>query len=93
MRTTSVEALFKATPKIPTYKQVVLDYLEMRGNWGATDQEMEVALEISGNTIRPTRMSLLKAGMITDSGETRLNRNGNRCIVWVINKPIQKELF
>lgn len=93
MRHTSVEALIKVAPKIPTYKQIVLDYLDMRGDLGATDQEMENALGISGNTIRPTRMSLLKSGAIVDSGTTRLNRNGNRCIVYVLNNPKQGELF
>ena len=93
MRATSVEALVKVAPKIPTYKQRVLDLLIERGGYGATDQEMESALNMSGNTIRPTRMGLLKAGVITDSGMTRLNQNGNRCIVWVINNAKQRELF
>jgi transcription initiation factor IIE alpha subunit len=93
MRHTSIEALQKVAPLIPSFKKRVLDLMIERGAYGATDQEIETALEISGNTIRPTRMSLLKAGDIVDSGMTRLNHNGNKCIVWVINQPTQKELF
>lgn len=93
MRQTSVEALIKVSPKIPSYKKIVLDFIISNGGYGATDQEMEAELGISGNTIRPTRMSLLKSKAIVDSGLTRFNHNGNRCIVWVVNDPKQGELF
>ena len=70
-----------------------MDFMISRGGYGATDQELEIELGISGNTIRPTRMSLLKSGAIVDSGITRLNQNGNKCMVWVINNATQGELF
>ena len=53
-----------------------------QGLRGATDQEVENALHLDGNTVRPTRLSLIKDGYILDTGTTRKNANGNECIVW-----------
>jgi hypothetical protein len=39
-------------------------------------------LSISGNTVRPTRGSLVKDGFIVDSGLVRLTKAGNPAIVW-----------
>ena len=60
---------------------------------GATDQEMQFALKMSGDTLRPTRGKLLKENLIYDSGKTRKNENGNDCIVWVVSTIEQIGLF
>jgi transcription initiation factor IIE alpha subunit len=58
----------------------VYDFINRVG--GATDEEIEEALSISGNTVRPTRGSLVKDGFIVDSGLERLTKAGNPAIVW-----------
>jgi hypothetical protein len=92
MRQTSIEALVKVSPHIPSIKERIMVYFISKEGYGATDQEIENALFIPGNTVRPTRISLLKDGIIVNSGMTRMNKNGNRCIVYVANNS-QGELF
>ena len=69
--------------------QYLVDCMER----GATDQEMQSVLKMSGDTLRPTRGKLLKDGLIYDSGKTRTNENGNECIVWVVSTISQTGLF
>ena len=38
---------------------------------------------IDGNSVRPSRGTLVKQGLIFDSGRVRHNKKGNNCIVWV----------
>jgi hypothetical protein len=50
---------------------------------GMTDDEIQRALKLDGNTERPRRCELVKAGLLTDSGRARLTRSGRRATVWV----------
>ena len=79
---TSIAAAQKVLPKTGSLRRKVYEYIWNQGLRGATDQEMELTLNIDGNTIRPTRISLLKDGFILDTGTTRKNQHGNDCIVW-----------
>jgi hypothetical protein len=79
---TSVAAALSALPRSGTIRRKVYDYFVLRGLRGATDQEVEIALQISGNTLRPTRGSLVKDGYLIDTGTTRKNYNQQDCIVW-----------
>ena len=79
---TSIEAAVKVLPRTGSLRRTVYDYINRQGLRGATDQEMESALRIDGNTIRPTRLSLVRDGYIIDTGTTRKNSHGNECIVW-----------
>jgi hypothetical protein len=81
-RQTSRIAAKRIYPKTGSIRLSVYEYLIRQGLRGATDQEMQSNLKLSGDTIRPTRMTLLKDGFIIDSGETRNNSNGNPCVVW-----------
>ena len=65
----------------------VHDYIASRKAYGATDQEIEAALALDGNTVRPSRGSLVKKGLVADSGRTRQNNKGNDCIVWIVKDP------
>jgi hypothetical protein len=93
MRTTSFDAMMKALPKRESRRGRVYQYLVDQQERGATDQEMQKALNMSGDTLRPTRLSLLKDYLITDSGQTRQNENGNDCIVWVVSSVEQMGMF
>ena len=79
---TSILAAEKALPKSGTKRRRVYDYISGRGLYGATDDEIENALGIDGNTVRPTRGGLVEDGYIINTGTTRKNKHGNECIVW-----------
>lgn len=79
---TSIAAAQKVLPKTGSLRRKVYEYILNQGLRGATDQEIEKALHIEGNTVRPTRISLIKDGFIKDTGSTRKNQHGNECIVW-----------
>ena len=93
MRATSIQAQIKAAPRMSEKRARVFQYLVDRMDRGATDQEMQAALKMSGDTLRPTRGKLLKDGLIYDSGKTRKNANDNDCIVWVASTISQTGLF
>ena len=93
MRATSIEALEKFAPYQESARERVYQYLVDQEDRGATDQEMQKALGISGDTLRPTRGALLKHDLIYDSGMTRKNDKGNSCIVWVVAKIDQLGMF
>jgi hypothetical protein len=76
---TSVQAAIKVKPKTGKKRQRVHAYLLGRAS---TDEEIEIALNMSGNTVRPTRGTLVKDGYVIDSGLRRLTRAGNEAIVW-----------
>ena len=76
---TSVDAALKVKPKTGKKRARVHAYLLGRP---ATDEEIEIALNMSGNTVRPTRGTLVKDGHVIDSGMRRLTRAGNEAIVW-----------
>lgn len=77
---TSRAAATAALPKSGSNRARILDYI--RTAEGATDEEIEVALKLSGNTVRPCRVSLVNDGWVTDSGQRRPVRSGNFAIVW-----------
>jgi transcription initiation factor IIE alpha subunit len=79
---TSVTAALKVLPKTGSLKRKVYEYILNQGLRGATDYEIEKTLRIEGNTVRPTRGSLVKEGHIIDAGTTRKNHHDNDCIVW-----------
>ena len=79
---TSIAAAQKVLPKTGSLRRKVYEYILGQGLRGATDQEIEKTLGIEGNTVRPTRISLVKDGYILDTGTTRKNQHNNDCIVW-----------
>jgi hypothetical protein len=48
----------------------------------ATDEEIQLGLEMSGSTERPRRVELVAAGRIVDSGRTRPTQSGRQAVVW-----------
>lgn len=93
MRATSLLAQQKALPKMGSNRARVYQVILDKQEHGATDQELQAILKMSGDTLRPTRLSLLKDGLIYDSGKTRQNPNGNECIVWLASEITQIGLF
>ena len=81
-RRTSVQAAMNHLPKSGSTRAKVYEYILRQGMRGATDQEIQYYLKIDGNTVRPSRLTLYKDGLIVDAGITRKNENGNNCTVW-----------
>ncbi len=81
---TSKEAADKIVPHINRCHRKILEHLENVGALGATDQELETATGMAGNTARPRRIELLKLGLIRDSGKTRETFSGRKATVWVV---------
>lgn len=79
---TSRKAAEGVFPKTGTLRRRVYDFYVARGLHGATDEEAETILKIDGNTMRPTRGSLVRDGYLMDTGTTRKNAKGHDCIVW-----------
>lgn len=61
--------------------QRVYRYIQEQGEHGATNEEIEYALGMSGNTVRPRVDDLKKAGRIVDSGARRRTRSGRQARV------------
>lgn len=80
---TSRAAAEKAKLRAGTWRKKVYDFIAGRPE-GATDEEIELALGINGNTVRPSRFTLVEDGWVKDSHTTRPTRAGNDAIVWIV---------
>lgn len=87
---TSMEAAIAAEPNAGTQRRRVLDVLRLSTFpavpaviSGLTDHEMQAILEMNPSTQRPRRVELVSAGLVKDSGNTRLTPSGKRAVVWV----------
>ncbi len=80
---TSFLAAEKALGRSGNQRHRIYDYIIDCGFRGATDDEISVALGISLNSVRPRRVEIYELGLISRSGQTRDNVNGNACDVWV----------
>jgi hypothetical protein len=73
-------------PNAETLRAEVLAFIRGCGDQGATDDEIQTALDMPGNTERPRRWELYRADFITTAGH-RENARGRRCAVWVAVRP------
>jgi hypothetical protein len=78
--TTSLAAAKAIQTITPNLREMV--YAEIAKPGGRTDEEVAIARNMPGNTVRPRRNELVNAGRVVDSGETRLTQSGRRAIVW-----------
>ena len=70
-------------PNVKTLLYYVLEEIRAWKDYGATDQELQDALNMDPSTERPRRVDLVKRGLVKDSGSTRLTRSGRKATVWV----------
>lgn len=80
---TSREAAVSVYRPVTTLRRRVFEFLLDRGGHGATADELEVGLGLSGNTIRPRLVELRERGFVVDSGATRPTRAGRRAVVYL----------
>lgn len=80
---TSVAAACAIKPDANTLRAKVLACIQEYGDFGATDERIQEMLGMNGSTQRPRRRELQQAGLIRDSGRTRLTRSNRHAVVWV----------
>jgi hypothetical protein len=79
---TSAAAADSIGPKTLNALQVkVLRFLETCGAFGATDEEMQLALGMNPSTQRPRRIELARRGLVVKCG-TRRTASGRNADVW-----------
>jgi len=64
--------------------------LRERGEHGATDQEIQDALQLPSNTQIPRRWELVKAATVVASGRKRKTRSNCPATVWVASEFASK---
>ena len=79
---TSRQAAAEIEPSSGTLRGYVLAYLRGTGETGATDEEMQTALNMNPSTQRPRRIELVNAGLAHASHVTRRTRSGRSATVW-----------
>lgn len=80
---TSKEAAQQAEGFKSVVEKEVEQLMRSKGEYGATDQEIEMHLLRPGNTLRPARVALVKAGVLCDSGRWRHTLAKRKAIVWL----------
>lgn len=79
---TSIIAAADVLPRTGTQRRRVYDFIRRQAEHGATDEEIQEALRMGGNTERPRRVELVRDGLVVDS-ERRRTHGGRPAIVWV----------
>jgi predicted ArsR family transcriptional regulator len=79
---TSIAAAQRVLPRTGSIRKKIYDYLQATG--GATDEQIEDALHISGNSVRPSRGSLVNDGLVYDTGREHPTKSGNMAIIWAV---------
>jgi transcription initiation factor IIE alpha subunit len=83
---TSRAAVESVRDRVSARQLAVLRFLHRRGRKGATDEEMQEALHMEGNSLRPTRVSLRDRGLVLDRGQRRPTKTGRLATVWEIKE-------
>jgi hypothetical protein len=79
---TSKDAAADIREHAPTLRAKVLAFVASRGFHGAAAYEIESALEMDGNTVRPRIVELREHGAIVPAEFTRKTPSGRRAVVW-----------
>ena len=79
---TSKDAAADIRAHAHTLRAKVLAFIASRGTYGAITQEIELALDMPGNTVRPRIVELREHGAIEDAGFTRKTHSGRKAQVW-----------
>lgn len=80
---TSVAAAEAIEPISGTQRRLVLTLIQLSGERGMTDNELQDESGIAGSAQRPRRIELVKAGLVKDSGRTRATKSGRQAVVWI----------
>lgn len=89
---TSQQASQVIQPSAGVLRVQVAQYIAQTGGAGATDDEVQVALDMNPSTERPRRVELVELGQVKDSGLRRQTRSGRQAVVWVFVPPAAQQL-
>lgn len=70
-------------PHAARQRERVMEFIVSAGDRGATDEEIQDGLGLSGNSERPRRTRLVELGRVKDSGNMRMTRSGRPATVWM----------
>lgn len=80
---TSRAAAARIAPVAGTLRWNVYEYIRQSGLYGATDEEIQVALCMEPSTQRPRRVELVDGGFVVKAAFTRKTISGRAASVWV----------
>lgn len=83
---TSKDAAAEIEAKARTLRGTVYSFLKISGPYGATDDELQVALLMNPSTQRPRRIELVELGLVKNSGKKRRTRSARWAVVWACVK-------
>ena len=72
---------------LPDLQQAVYAYAYAQGSYGFTDEEMLRHFNSTRRTYRTRRSELTRAGLIVDTGRTRVLPTRRQATVWAIVDP------
>lgn len=85
---TSKSAAAEIEGKARTLRGTVYTFLKISGMYGATDEELQIALGMNPSTERPRRIELVELGLVKKRGKTRPTKSGRQAVVWIaLKKP------
>lgn len=88
---TSYKAAVRVRSKVEEMRSLILGFIQAKGP--VTDQQIQKALGMSGDSERPRRGELKKAGLIEkfdDGGVTRAGNEAQRWVVKGFNRPCSR---
>lgn len=86
---TSNEAASRIEPAAGTLRELVLIYLRNCKAHGATDEEIQLALDMNPSTERPRRQELEKLGLILRTSRARPTRSGRSAVIFIATYEVQ----
>lgn len=78
---TSREAARSMTDSADAIRRRVYRFIAESGEHGATNEEIQDALKLAGDTVRPRVWELMGVGSVVDSGARRKTRSGRQARV------------
>jgi hypothetical protein len=83
---TSYEAALEIEPSKDSLRAKVYSHIILCGLYGATDEELQLTLNMAGNTERPRRIELVDGGHVIDSNYRRKTKSGRDAVVWIATR-------
>ncbi len=80
---TSRQAAVAIEPTVGSLRAKVLDHIRSKGSHGATDEEIQKALEMNPSTQRPRRIELVSRGLVVAGITNRKTSSGRNASVWI----------
>lgn len=80
---TEVEAAQKVAPKAPILRMKVLQYLQSRGQLGATGEQVANEIDEWIYSVKPRITELVRLGLVVDSNRRYKNSRNRNEVVWV----------